>query len=197
MVQSKKPGGGDGPKDKSDSKIDRYGGAPSNTAEAHDRAEAEVDSLALGSGNGGPERTEPSGELSGSAKPRGKPTEIKGSPENQRSLKRENESAKTLAENGYDVLQNPPRNEAGKDPDYKIEGKYFDCYAPARDDPGRIRDDISRKVKKGQADHIVLNLDDSGMSTDDLKSVLERRPVSGLQEIKIVKDGKVVDYYPF
>jgi hypothetical protein len=141
--------------------------------------------------------TTPSNEPDPTRTPRGEPTEVQGSATNRRSLERENESAKTLAENGYDVEQNPPGKENGKNPDYKIEGEYFDCYAPSRSDPGRIRDDISKKVKKDQADRIVLNLDDSSVDIAQLRSVLERRPVGNLEEIKIVQNGRVVDFYPF
>jgi hypothetical protein len=40
-------------------------------------------------------------------------------------LRRENEWADVLAENGYDVEQNPPPKPNGKKPDYRIEGEYF------------------------------------------------------------------------
>ncbi|MFG3339724.1 hypothetical protein [Glycomyces sp. NPDC048151] len=147
--------------------------------------------------DGGTDNTSPSQTPDPNNTPRGEPTEVNGSPSNRRSLERENESAQTLAENGYDVEQNPPGKDNGKNPDYKIEGEYFDCYAPSRDDAGRIRDDISRKVKKDQAERIILNLDDSGLNPADLRSVLERRPVGNLQEVKIIKDGQVIDFFPF
>lgn len=41
--------------------------------------------------------------------------------ENQRSLKRENESADLLSTD-YDVYQNPTGNFGGKNPDYLING---------------------------------------------------------------------------
>ncbi len=48
----------------------------------------------------------------------------------EQPLCRENESADTFAQHGYDVEQNPPPKPNGKEPDYKIEGEYFDNYAP-------------------------------------------------------------------
>jgi Contact-dependent growth inhibition CdiA C-terminal domain len=72
---------------------------------------------------------------------------------------------------GFDVEQNPPPKPNGKEPDYKIEGEYFDCYAPDSNKLDNVRDQISRKVKLGQADRIILNLDDSPRSMDEIKDV--------------------------
>ncbi|THV40804.1 hypothetical protein [Glycomyces buryatensis] len=175
----------------------KKGEVPGQGQDANGGTDADADNSANNTPTDDKGRTEPSQEPSPNNTPRGEPTEVRGSPENRRGLQRENEAAQTLAEHGYDVEQNPPRNENGKDPDYKIEGEYFDCYSPSRDDPGRIRDDISAKVKKGQADNIVLNLDDSGMNIADLRATLERKPINNLEEIKIVQNGQVIDFYPF
>jgi hypothetical protein len=56
---------------------------------------------------------------------------------------------------------------------------------------------VSGKVKEGQADRIVLNLDDCPRSMDEIRGVLERKPITNLKEILVVKDGKVVPFYPF
>lgn len=93
-------------------------------------------------------------------------------------------------------LFRPPKPN-GKEPDYKIEGEYFDCYAPDSSNLDNVRDAISRKVKSGQADRIVLNLDDSPRSMDEIKDVLRRKPIADLKEIFVVKDGKVIPFYPF
>jgi hypothetical protein len=42
-----------------------------------------------------------------------------------------------------------------------------------------------------------LNLDDCPRSMDEIRGVLERKPVTNLKEILVVKDGKVVPFYPF
>ncbi|MQM27439.1 CdiA C-terminal domain-containing protein [Glycomyces albidus] len=221
-----KPKGGDGPDgpDGDGGEVDPLTGRPKDSeerqerlnfqgknastemAEVHDtaKAEAEQGRPSDSDGDGQPDlqttddnRINPSRPADPNNTPRGEPTEVKGNAETKRSLRRENEAAKTLAEQGYDVEQNPPGKENGKNPDYKIEGEYFDCYSPKKDDPGRIRDDISNKVKKDQADRIVLNLDDSGVNLADLRATLERRPIGNLQEIKIVQNGQVVNFYPF
>ncbi len=95
-------------------------------------------------------RTEPSGQAGGS--PRGERTSInpQSSSDKQRGLRRENESADILANKGYDVEQNPPALPNGKNPDYRIEGKTFDNFAPQSSKPEQVRKGISNKVKEGQ-----------------------------------------------
>jgi uncharacterized protein YukE len=141
--------------------------------------------------------TTPSGKPDPGRKPRGRRTDAHPTKKTDLPLRRENESADTLARHGYDVEQNPPPKPNGKEPDYKIEGEYFDNYAPRSNDLDNIRDQVSKKVKGGQADRIVLNLDDCPRSMDDIRGVLERKPVDGLKEILVVKDGTVVPFYPF
>lgn len=150
----------------------------------------------LGKG-GGKGTTNPSKKPDPNAKPRGERTEAHPTKKRDQALRRENETADTLAEQGYDVEQNPPGKPNGKNPDYKIEGEYFDCYAPQSGNIDQIRKGISGKVGEEQADRIVLNLDDSPRSVKDVEDILRRRPIEGLKELKIVKDGQVVDLYPF
>ncbi|NJC66982.1 hypothetical protein HC028_21100 [Planosporangium flavigriseum] len=144
-------------------------------------------------GSGG---TTPSRKPGPNAKPRGPRTDAHPTRKLDRPKRRENEAADTLAEHGYDVEQNPPRNPNGKDPDYKIEGEYFDCYAPQTKNLDNIRDEVSGKVKEGQADRIVLNLDDCPRSAEEIAGILERKPVTGLKEILVVEDGQVSRLYP-
>ena len=145
-------------------------------------------------GDGG---TVPSGKPNPGNKPRGRRTDAHPTKKKDRPLRRENESADTLSQHGYDVEQNPPPKPNGKEPDYKIEGEYFDNYAPSSKNLDNIRDEVSGKVKEGQADRIVLNLDDCPRSMEDIRGVLERKPINGLKEILVVKDGKVVPFFPF
>jgi hypothetical protein len=49
-------------------------------------------------------------------------------PENRQALERENDSARVLARQGYDVEQNP-EVPGDKNPDYRIEGEIFDNVA--------------------------------------------------------------------
>lgn len=114
-----------------------------------------------------------------------------------RGHKRENEAARTLADNGYHVEQNPSPLPNGKKPDYKIDGKYFDCYSPSNSSPRNIASYIEReKVRKGQADGIVLNLDDSHVTLEALKKQLMDFPIAGLREIIAVRAGQVLPLFP-
>ncbi|HYO53817.1 hypothetical protein, partial [Archangium sp.] len=72
---------------------------------------------AMGPGGGAPPKK---GSLIGQPKHPGP----KADEETVRGFKRENESARILAENGYDVEQNPLTKSNGKKPDYKINGEY-------------------------------------------------------------------------
>ncbi|WP_329728901.1 hypothetical protein [Archangium sp.] len=128
-----------------------------------------VASMATGSGGGAPPYK---GRLTGTPKqPR-----LNDDPETTRGRIRENESARTLAEHGYDVEQNPPRRSNGKEPDYKLNGEYADCYAPRTDKPLNILDTVASKVNDDQAARIVLNLDDSQVTLDALRKALLENP---------------------
>jgi uncharacterized protein YukE len=150
--------------------------------------------LKRGEGGAG---THPSGKPDPNGAPRGRRTDAHPTRVKDRPLRRENESADTLAKNGYDVEQNPPPKPNGKEPDYKIEGEYFDCYSPDSTNIEQIRKGISRKVSADQADRIILNLDDCPRSMQEIEDILRRKPIDGLSEIKIVKDGQVLPFYPF
>ena len=80
----------------------------------------------------GEERAKPSKTPNANAKSKGRPAKILDQQDaaTKRSLLRENESAKTLAQKGYDVEQSPLIEGTTKKSDYLIEGKVFDCYAP-------------------------------------------------------------------
>ncbi|GLZ82051.1 hypothetical protein Afil01_68580 [Actinorhabdospora filicis] len=143
-------------------------------------------------------RLTPSNPPDPNATPRGTPTEVRGNTAKKRALEAENRAADTLAKQGYDVEQNPPPKSNGREPDYKIEGEYADCYAPAEETSvDNVRTKISDKVKKGQADRIVLDMDAAVTATpESIRALLDRRPISGLKEIKIVRHGQVIDFYP-
>jgi hypothetical protein len=147
---------------------------------------------ALGPGGGAPPPKK--GRLTG------KPTEPEPNeknPDNLRAIERENESARLLADNGYDVEQNPLPKINGKKPDYKINGEYYDCLAPstpnARNIASRIQDE---KVDGGQVDKIILNLEDSSVTIEAMKTQLLDWPIPGLKEVIAIKDGKLILLYP-
>ena len=116
-------------------------------------------------------------------------------------IRRENTAARVLARAGYEIVQNPPPKANRRQPDYLIEGKHWDCLSPLTTNGGQIRKRISEKLRKDQADRIILNLDreDGGAMADvgEVRKGLERRPVAGLKEIKIIANQQVIDFYPW
>ncbi|MEV6302201.1 hypothetical protein AB0M02_22485 [Actinoplanes sp. NPDC051861] len=141
--------------------------------------------------------TTPSSPPDPARQPRGDRTPAHPTKKIHRPLRRENESADTLAAAGFDVEQNPPKKTNGKEPDYRIEGRYFDCYAPQGGNLNTIRDQISDKVKEDQAYRIILNLEDTPRTTDEIANMLQRKPVADLEEILVIQDGNIVPFYPF
>ncbi|MGG5343290.1 hypothetical protein [Enterococcus sp. AZ192] len=139
----------------------------------------------------------PSKEKGG--KPRGEYEEGSGE-----GIKRQNDTANHLADEGYDLEMleyNPEGNGHGikpeSSPDFKIEGKVFDCYAPTTNNTKNLVNEIVGKTK-GQADKIVLNLD--GYSTNKVNEILgmiQRKAnpngdLKRLTEILVTKDKKII-----
>jgi hypothetical protein len=155
---------------------------------------AEVEGVAAAEGEAAARPVKPSGAPGG--KPGGRRTEVAGNKENRRGLQRENEAAEVLAGKGYDVEQNPGRLSNGKNPDFKIEGENFDCYSPKTPDIDTIRDTVSDKVRKGQAERIIINLSDSPLGIPEILDIFSRKPVPGLIELLIVEDGQIVRVLP-
>lgn len=154
-----------------------------------------------GSRSAGPRtRTQPSHPPDPDRRPGGRPTPVDpgSSSQNQGDIRSENHSATVLARAGYDIEQNPPPRANGKAPDYFMEGDYWDCYTVSTDNPERVRKSIGKKVnpKDGrvQAERIVLNLDtDTSLPPEVIEALLQRKPVNGLREVKVVNDGHVRD----
>jgi hypothetical protein len=145
----------------------------------------------------GPSVSKPSYAPDPKRVPSGPPETLEGDARKLRGLQRQNEAATLLAKSGYEVQQGPPQRDNGTRPDFIIEGDYFDCYAPTSDNPKNIRTGIRDKVKKRQADRIILDLNDSNLTPEALRDRLHRDPIHGLREIKIVKGGRVTDFYPW
>ncbi len=113
-------------------------------------------------------------------------------PENIKAIERENESARTLADNGYHVEQNPPPKPNGTKPDYRINGAYYDCYAPNSPSARNIATNLkNQKVSRDQADRIVLNLDDTSVTLEVMKKQLADWPIPGLKHVIAIKGGVV------
>jgi Contact-dependent growth inhibition CdiA C-terminal domain len=103
-----------------------------------------------------------------------------------------------MAQNGYKVVQDPPKKPNNKEPDYQIEGQYADCYAPMTDKVDNARSTIQTKVDTAQADIIVVNLQDAlNISPSDLESLLRANPVPGLKQVFILKDGGIAKNITF
>ncbi len=147
--------------------------------------------MGQGMGGGG---LKPKGSLTGRPSHPG-PNDTR--PENIKAIERENESARTLADNGYHVEQNPPPKPNGKKPDNRIKGEYYDCYAPNSPSARNIATNLQvQKVDGAQADRIILNLDDTGVTIEAMKQQLVAWPIPGLKELIAIKAGRVVVLFP-
>jgi len=133
----------------------------------------------------------PTGNIGG--KPSGEKSPILSSDTaaKQRQIELENESAEILANNGYKVKQNPGELPNGKNPDFEIEGNVFDNLAPTSNNIDQVRKGISNKIRSGQTERIVLNLDDSIFDSSDIADLISRKPKEGLLELIVIKGGEI------
>ncbi len=133
-----------------------------------------------------------------SAVPRGTKAKIRPKDDlaKQRALTRENEAADIIAKEGYDIEQNPIIIGILKKPDYKIEHKVFDCYAPTRNNPRAIWSGVKEKIEEEQTQRVVLNLDDSAVDIQELSNQFNKYPILNLEEVIIVKKGSVFHLLP-
>jgi Contact-dependent growth inhibition CdiA C-terminal domain len=142
--------------------------------------------------------------------PKGKPKEINPKdkdPNNIRGTNGENQAAEVLAKNGYDVEKLPDSVKGKvpgiKKPDFKIEGEVFDSYTPAETTKARsVAAVLAGKLldpKTGakQADRFVVNLMESNLTFEELTEQFTKYPLEGLKEILLIKDGKVIHFFPF
>jgi len=149
-------------------------------------------------GNGRPSITVPSRPPDPNAEPRGALGRWtrKDDDAKKRGIRRENETAKVVAEHGYDIEQNPDF-EGARNPDYRIEGSIFDNYAPG---PGTDVRNIfrvaERKVRKGQTRRVSINLDDSDVTPDQIVDQFSRWPIHDLEEVIAVKGGRIYQIFP-
>ncbi|MCH5674224.1 putative T7SS-secreted protein [Streptomyces gilvus] len=144
------------------------------------------------------DRTKPSGEPDPTAQPRGRPESLSKNDDAEtiRAKGRERHSADTLARQGYDVEQTPGTIN-GKNPDFRVEGKVFDNYAPTAKNPRSIWTAVQKKVDAGQTDRVVLNLGDSDADLGALRSQFQSWPMNGLKEVMVIdREGNVVHLYP-
>jgi Contact-dependent growth inhibition CdiA C-terminal domain len=126
-----------------------------------------------------------------------------------RSIKRQNEAAEVMSKNGYHVEYQPKITETEKmsrfpwfkkerNPDFKIEGEIFDGYAPRKNTSlTNIIKSIEDKTKQNQARRILLNLDDNNVSIPNLAKELRLSKLPLLDEVIVVKGGKITKIYPY
>jgi hypothetical protein len=150
-----------------------------------------------GKGTGSTNLTEPS--LPNGSKPKGEYT--KG---DSHGVKKENETADFLANKGYEIKMLNEVNggnghgiKATSNPDFLIEGKVFDCYAPT---PNTKTDNVLRTITsktKTQAERIVLNVDNFPPEKIlEITEGIQRKAnpngdLKNLKELLIVNDGKI------
>jgi Contact-dependent growth inhibition CdiA C-terminal domain len=150
------------------------------------------------------ERTQPSLSPDKTRVPEGKPKVLDSKnvvKENVSSNIRENESAKILAQNGYKIEQLADKTKGSvqriKKPDFKIEEKTFDNYAPNTSNARSIHTVIKGKLDSTQADRFILNLNDSTVNIKNLVKQFNDYPIKNLKEIIIIKDEKIIRFFPF
>ena len=54
---------------------------------------------------------------------------------------------------------------------------------------------MKSSVNAGQADRFVVNLDDSKISAGKLGKGLNKKPIDGLKEVIVVKNGKITEVW--
>ena len=113
----------------------------------------------------------------------------------QRDVQRQNDSANVLAREGYDIEHNHDIRPNGTQPDYKISGEYVDHVNPRTNNVEQARTALSRKVPK-QAERVVMRLDDTNLSVQDVQGILQRKPIADLKEVIFIKDGAVTSFVP-
>ena len=142
-----------------------------------------------------PSHTRPSGPLGGV--PEGEMEKIpKNCAETARSLNRQKESADILAAQGYRTRRlRDSTKRAGSKPDFLVEGKIFDNYAPKRDTARGIASEIEGKMAK-QTQRVVVNLDDCPVSVEALTEQLHTWPIPRLEEVITIRQGVIEHIYP-
>ena len=149
--------------------------------------------------------------------PRGPRTRIEPGEdaEVRRSLEMENAAAAVFAGRGYHIQQNPTKEEVaqarrvagdvgdpGKDPDYLLEGRVFDCYSPVKPDKAvrGIWSEAETKINDGQTQRVVVNLEDWRGDMSALRRQFADWPIPGLKEVKVItRDGDIaqIDLPPY
>ncbi len=142
--------------------------------------------------------TQPSQAPEAAAVPEGEPEPVdpRSSSVKQSSIRIQNASAKMIAEAGFRIRQLPAANDR-QSPDFQIEGHDFDCYAPLRGATvDAVRTKLRKKIKQGQADRFVVNLDRCELSAEELRQHLARAAPTRLKEVLVIKRDRLVRVWP-
>ncbi|MCD1261733.1 hypothetical protein B5M42_023300 [Paenibacillus athensensis] len=122
----------------------------------------------------------------------------------KQSLELENDAADCLAKKGYEVEQNPRIQKSdgidpNRDPDFRVEGKIFDCYSPTENKTIRgIWSEVQEKVvNKQQTKNVVINLKNWSGDTSALLEQFKQWEIAGLEEVlAVTKNGDVISIFP-
>ena len=118
----------------------------------------------------------------------------------QLNVTRQNESADFLAREGFEIRHNDTPLPNGKEPDYHMEGNYWDHLNPTSNNVDQVRAGIRKKAHrdpdKRQADRLVVRLDDTSVSTADVVGILQRKPIRELIEVLIIENGSFTMFPP-
>jgi hypothetical protein len=110
-----------------------------------------------------------------------------------RSLVREEDVAFILKELGYKIEWKPDIEseddlDFNKDPDYRINGHIYDCYAPKSSDPRSIWSNlIKSKIDVRQTKRVILYLADSPLSVAQILKQFRQYPENRLLDLIIIK----------
>lgn len=72
----------------------------------------------------------------------------------------------------------------------------YDCYSPKSSKARNIASEMEGKVIEGQTNKIVLNMEDSPVSVEDIQKQLKDWPIEGLEDVIGIKDGEIIHIYP-
>ncbi|MCV6547515.1 MAG: hypothetical protein OIF56_09575 [Cohaesibacter sp.] len=110
---------------------------------------------------------------------------------------RERDTAFLLEKAGYKIHQQPKITDAeakadglkkDKKPDFRINGKIYDNYAPTTD---RVRNIwtyiLEEKIQEGQTKRVVLNLTDSPVTIAEVLQQFKQYPMEELLDLIIIK----------
>ncbi len=129
--------------------------------------------------------------------------------EQARGIRRQNEAAEVMSKNGYHVEYQPKITETDrmsrfpwldprKNPDFKIEGEIFDGYSPNKNTSiQNVIKSVKKKTEDNQARRILVNLDDNNLSIPNLAKELRLSKLPLLDEVIVVKNGKITKIYPY